>query len=74
MCIRLEMVIMGVCTSLKLTREQSTIVTVMTVRTKVPRLEPISHSSLAKSRVGRRLSDTSEVVSALSSPLDEPST
>lgn len=65
---------MGVCTSLKLSREQSTIVTVMTVRTKVPRLEPISHSSIAKSRVGRHFSDSSEVASVLSSPADEPST
>jgi len=67
-------VIMGICTSKRqiCPAGQDSILVVSSVRTKVPRLEPITHSTLAKSRVSRRSSVSSEVVSVLSSPVEDP--
>lgn len=69
---------MGVCTSKKLVDVAGATGTqqirvVSSVRTKVPRLEPITHSSLVKSRLRRRSSASTdpEVVSGMSSPVED---
>lgn len=63
---------MGVCASKKPIVPTETLI-VSAVRTKVPRLEPITHSSLAQSRLRRHSNASSEVVTALSSPVEEVS-
>ena len=61
---------MGLCASKKRVAAAEALI-VLAVRTKVPRLEPVTHSSLAKSRLSHLPNPSNEVATALSSPVAE---